>query len=139
MLCFNCFPWYLHFIGYILTLSFEELAISQNDSVVTIYKKGGNKFEETATLTEHGQQVTGIDWAPKTNRIVTCGAVSTESYWKVLVWSQSKLLCHFHYHKITDSLKILIPTVGELLLEILIIMIYTQDTLEQMFLKNMGT
>lgn len=60
----------------------NELALSQNDSVVTIYKKSGNKFDEMATLTEHGQQVTGIDWAPKTNRIVTCGADRNAYVWE---------------------------------------------------------
>ena len=30
----------------------------------------------TDTLTEHVQRITSIDWAPNTNRIVTCGAVS---------------------------------------------------------------
>lgn len=53
------------------------LALSLNDHEVKIYKKNGTKWQETDTLGEHGQRVTGIDWAPKSNRIVTCGAVST--------------------------------------------------------------
>ena len=52
------------------------MAMSLNDNDVKIYKKVGNKWSETDTLGEHGQNVTGIDWAPKSNRIVTCGAVS---------------------------------------------------------------
>ena len=27
-------------------------------------------------LPQHGQRVTGMDWAPKSDRLVTCGAVS---------------------------------------------------------------
>ena len=50
--------------------------MSLNDTEVKLYKKQGNKWTETSSLTEHGQRVTGIDWAPKSNRIVTCGAVS---------------------------------------------------------------
>ena len=50
--------------------------MSLNDTEVKLYKKQGNKWTETGSLTEHGQRVTGIDWAPKSNRIVTCGAVS---------------------------------------------------------------
>ena len=53
------------------------LALSLNDHEVKIYKRNGTKWQETDTLGEHGQRVTGIDWAPKSNRIVTCGAVST--------------------------------------------------------------
>jgi actin related protein 2/3 complex subunit 1A/1B len=55
----------------------EGLALSLNDHEVKIYQKAGNKWNETHTLGEHGQRVTGIDWAPKSNRIVTCGAVSS--------------------------------------------------------------
>ena len=51
------------------------LALSLNDDEVKIYKKSGAKWQEVDTLGEHGQHVTGIDWAHKSNRIVTCGAV----------------------------------------------------------------
>lgn len=60
----------------IIFLCFIELALSLNDTEVKIFKKNSGKWQETATLAEHGQRVTGIDWAPKSNRIVTCGAVS---------------------------------------------------------------
>ena len=50
--------------------------MSLNDTDVLVYKKQGNKWTESGSLTEHGQRVTGIDWAPKSNRLVTCGAVS---------------------------------------------------------------
>lgn len=50
--------------------------MSPNNHEVHIYKRVGTKWEQTATLTEHVQRITGIDWAPRSNRIVTCGAVS---------------------------------------------------------------
>lgn len=57
------------------------LALSLNDDDVKIYKKVANKWTETDTLGEHGQRVTGIDWAPKSNRIVTCGADRNAYVW----------------------------------------------------------
>lgn len=58
-----------------------RLAISPNDSTVQILKKNGSKWEIESTLTEHGQLVTGIDWAPNSNRIVTCGADRNGYVW----------------------------------------------------------
>ncbi|GFO04333.1 actin-related protein 2/3 complex subunit 1a [Plakobranchus ocellatus] len=57
------------------------LALSLNDSNVKIYKKSGQKWQETDTLSEHGQRVTGIDWAPDSNRIVTCSADRNAFVW----------------------------------------------------------
>ena len=71
-----------------LYLSITEIALSQGSNI-NIYKKNLSKFDETATLTEHEQQVTGIDWAPNSNRIVTCGAVSfivvIKDYWELII------------------------------------------------------
>ena len=61
---------------YIYSLFFSDVAMSLNDTEVKLFKRQGTKWTETGSLTEHGQRVTGIDWAPKSNRIVTCGAVS---------------------------------------------------------------
>ena len=65
-----CSPLQLHKI-----LDILELALSQNNHEVQIYKFTGGKWEKTCTLDEHVQRVNGIDWAPNSNRIVTCGAV----------------------------------------------------------------
>ena len=55
---------------------FVDLALSLNNNEVEIQKMGGGgTWTKTATLTEHGQRVTGIDWAPNSNLIVTCSAV----------------------------------------------------------------
>jgi actin related protein 2/3 complex subunit 1A/1B len=52
-----------------------------------LYKPGNlpNKWEETATLDQHDLRVTGIDWAPKTNRIVTCSADRNAYVWNLEV------------------------------------------------------
>ncbi len=52
-----------------------EVAISSNNNVVDVYAQSGGRWNKTHTLDEHVQRVTGIDWAPKSNRIVTCSAV----------------------------------------------------------------
>ena len=59
------------------------LAMSHNNNNVTVYKKQANKWLQKSELTEHGQRVTGIDWAAKSNRIVTCGAVSIIYWYKL--------------------------------------------------------
>lgn len=59
----------------------KGLAISKNDNDVIVYKKEGSKWSETGTLTEHGQRVTSIDWAAKSNRLVTCGADRNAYVW----------------------------------------------------------
>jgi actin related protein 2/3 complex subunit 1A/1B len=62
-----------------------NLAMSHNNKEVKLYKPGNlpNKWEETATLDQHDLRVTGIDWAPKTNRIVTCSADRNAYVWNL--------------------------------------------------------
>jgi len=52
----------------------SHLAVSMNNKEVQVLKKGSGegKWDNTATLNQHDLVVRGIDWAPKTNRIVTC-------------------------------------------------------------------
>jgi actin related protein 2/3 complex, subunit 1A/1B len=59
----------------ILTISTTELALSPNSKDVLIYEKTSNGWKQNQILTEHSSKVMSIDWAPNTNRIVTCGAV----------------------------------------------------------------
>lgn len=49
-----------------------------NSNEVNIYKYEQSVSDWTIldNLDQHGLLVTGIDWAPNTNRIVTCSAVS---------------------------------------------------------------
>ncbi|XP_070580248.1 actin-related protein 2/3 complex subunit 1A-B-like [Ptychodera flava] len=58
-----------------------QLALSPNNHEVHIYKKVGNKWEKCHVLDEHSQRVTSIDWAPKSNRIVTCGTDRNAYVW----------------------------------------------------------
>lgn len=60
-----------------------QVAISPNNNEVHIYQSDGPEWKLTDNLEQHDLRVTGIDWAPNTNRIVTC-AVDRNAY----VWTQ---------------------------------------------------
>eukprot|EP01113_Clastostelium_recurvatum_P002397 TRINITY_DN10_c0_g1_i1.p1 TRINITY_DN10_c0_g1~~TRINITY_DN10_c0_g1_i1.p1 ORF type:complete len:387 (-),score=101.30 TRINITY_DN10_c0_g1_i1:77-1192(-) len=49
----------------------SKVAISPNSTQVNIYGKTGGSWALEHVLNEHDQVVTSIDWAPKTNRIVS--------------------------------------------------------------------
>jgi len=53
-----------------------DVAMAPNNNEVHIHQFAAGKWNQSETLSEHGQRVTGIDWAASSNRIVTCGAVS---------------------------------------------------------------
>jgi actin related protein 2/3 complex subunit 1A/1B len=57
------------------------LALCPNNNEVHIYKKAGAEFNLEHVLTEHDQVVTGIDWAPKSNRLVTCSQDRNAYVW----------------------------------------------------------
>jgi len=57
------------------------LALSLNNNNANIYKKQGAKWVQTGELTEHGQRITSIDWAPKSNTVVTCAADRNAYVW----------------------------------------------------------
>ncbi|CAB0004805.1 unnamed protein product [Nesidiocoris tenuis] len=65
----------------------SQLASSPNNHEVHIYQRGGPGCEWPLTdvLEQHDLRVTGIDWAPNTNRIVTCAA-DRNAY----VWTQTE-------------------------------------------------
>lgn len=54
-----------------------EIAVAPNNQDLRIYHldKGATDWTLIDTLTKHDLRITGIDWAPKTNRIVTCSEV----------------------------------------------------------------
>lgn len=62
----------------------SQIAISPNNNEVHIYKREGSDWKLLDVLNQHDLRVMGIDWAPNTNRIVTCG-VDRNAY----VWTQS--------------------------------------------------
>lgn len=59
----------------------SQIAISPNSHEVHIYAKKGGNYEKLFTLSEHTQRVTSIDWAPASNRIVTCGTDRNAYVW----------------------------------------------------------
>lgn len=59
----------------------SELAISPNNEEAKIYKNVNGEWQHVDTLKEHAQRITGIDWAPNTDRIVTCGADRNAYVW----------------------------------------------------------
>ncbi|KAI0664716.1 actin-like protein ARPC3 [Cubamyces menziesii] len=61
-----------------------QVAVSLNSNEVLIYAREGNDWRVIDTLTEHDKPVTSIDWAPRSNRIVT-SAQDRNAY----VWQQS--------------------------------------------------
>ncbi|KAL6039196.1 hypothetical protein STEG23_012220 [Scotinomys teguina] len=60
-----------------------QIALSPNNHEVHIYKKNGSQWMKAHELKEYNGHITGIDWAPKSNCIITCGADR-----KAYVWSQ---------------------------------------------------
>ncbi|XP_077980814.1 actin-related protein 2/3 complex subunit 1A-B-like [Glandiceps talaboti] len=59
----------------------SQIAIAPNNNEVHIYKKVGAKWEKASVLSEHSQRVTSVAWAPKSNRIVTCGTDRNAYVW----------------------------------------------------------
>lgn len=60
----------------------KRLAVSHNNKDVTIYKATpGKGWDKVSSLDQHDLRVTGIDWAPRTNRIVTCSADRNAYVW----------------------------------------------------------
>lgn len=61
----------------------SQIALSPNNNEVHVYERHGPQWTQTDALNQHDLRVMGIDWAPTTNRIVTC-AVDRNAY----VWNQ---------------------------------------------------
>ena len=59
----------------------SELALSHNSKEITIYKTNGKGWDKTDVLDQHDLRVTSIDWAPNTNRIVTCSSDRNAYVW----------------------------------------------------------
>lgn len=58
-----------------------EVAISPSSNQVSIYKKNSSNFELLHSLPDHDKLVTCIDWAPLSNRIVTCSQDRNAYVW----------------------------------------------------------
>ncbi|KAH8926234.1 actin-related protein 2/3 complex, subunit 1 [Atractiella rhizophila] len=76
------------------------VAISSNSDELQIHRKSGNGWTLADTLTEHDKLITSVDWAPHTNRIVTCSQDRNAYVWNPVVdpatgqqkWSPSLVL-----------------------------------------------
>lgn len=72
----------------------DQLAMSPNNNEVHILSFKGGKFTKLHVLKEHGQRVTGIDWAPESNRIVTCASDRNAYVWNQVgdVWKPTLVI-----------------------------------------------
>lgn len=61
----------------------SQIALSPNSKEVIIFKKIGSTWTKFQTLTEHSSKVLSIDWAPQSDRIVTCGADKNAYVWSL--------------------------------------------------------
>ncbi|KAI0094060.1 actin-like protein ARPC3 [Irpex rosettiformis] len=61
-----------------------RVAVSLTSNDVQIFDRHGNDWKPTEVLSEHDKQITSIDWAPNSNRIVT-SAQDRNAY----VWQQT--------------------------------------------------
>ncbi|KAK4048387.1 ARP2/3 actin-organizing complex subunit Sop2 [Microbotryomycetes sp. JL221] len=59
----------------------SQVALSPNTNEVHIYTRQASSWTLSHTLTEHDKLVTGIDWAPHTNRIVSCSQDRNAYVW----------------------------------------------------------
>ncbi|QRV88897.1 actin-related protein 2/3 complex subunit 1 [Ceratobasidium sp. AG-Ba] len=60
----------------------SQVAVSLNSNEVQIFSKNGAEWKATETLSEHDKTITSIDWAPNTNRIVTCSQDRNAYVWE---------------------------------------------------------
>ena len=69
----------------------SEYPINACFSQFQLYKAASQpgKWDVTSTLDQHDLRVTGIDWAAKTNRIVTCSADRNAYVWNLEVLAHS--------------------------------------------------
>jgi actin related protein 2/3 complex subunit 1A/1B len=52
-----------------------------NSNVVSIFRNTGSGWNLVTTLAEHDKPVTSVDWAPRSNRIVTCSQDRNAYVW----------------------------------------------------------
>uniref|UniRef100_A0A2R8PAZ5 Actin-related protein 2/3 complex subunit n=1 Tax=Callithrix jacchus TaxID=9483 RepID=A0A2R8PAZ5_CALJA len=71
-----------------------QIAICPNNHEVHIYEKSGAKWSKVHKLKEYNGQVTSIDWAPESNRIVTSGTDRKAYVWtlKGCTWKPTLII-----------------------------------------------
>jgi len=58
-----------------------QVAVSLNDRHLHIFERQGHEWKNIETLSEHDKVITSIDWAPKTNQIVTASQDRNAYVW----------------------------------------------------------
>jgi len=59
----------------------SSFAICPNTTDVQIYSQAGGEYRLMDTLSEHDKTLTSIDWAPQTNRLLTCSQDRNAYVW----------------------------------------------------------
>jgi len=59
-----------------------QLAVSLNNHEAQILDRQGSEWVPSVTLSEHDKLITSIDWAPNSNRIVTCSQDRNAYVWQ---------------------------------------------------------
>jgi len=78
----------------------KQVAVSLNTNDAQIFTRKGSEWALTETLSEHDKQITSIDWAPHSNRIVTASQDRNAYVWQEtpdletgkLVWKPTLVL-----------------------------------------------
>lgn len=77
----------------------SRVAVVQNSSDITISAQTPDGWVVEHTLTEHDKLITGLDWAPRTNRLVSCSQDRNAYVWTqmpdvngALVWKPTLVL-----------------------------------------------
>ncbi|KAH9483943.1 Actin-related protein 2/3 complex subunit 1 [Psilocybe cubensis] len=78
----------------------SQIAVSLNSNDAQILTRQGTEWVSTVTLAEHDKLITSIDWAPNSNRIVTCSQDRNAYVWQEqpdaetgkLVWKPTLVL-----------------------------------------------
>ncbi|WKY01059.1 hypothetical protein Q1695_015226 [Nippostrongylus brasiliensis] len=74
-----------------------QIAVSASSNEIHIFSWRNGDWVNTCTLTEHDLPVTGLDWAPNTNRIVSCSRDKNAFVWTFDkgVWKPELVLVRF--------------------------------------------
>lgn len=59
----------------------DQVAVCPNSSEIHIYQKNGSEWTQIHVLKDHDKLVTGLSWAPQTNRIVSCSQDRNAYVW----------------------------------------------------------
>uniref|UniRef100_A0A672GP33 Zgc:86896 n=1 Tax=Salarias fasciatus TaxID=181472 RepID=A0A672GP33_SALFA len=72
----------------------SQIAVSHNNNVAIVYEKKGKEWVKIHELADHSGRITGIDWAPESNRIVTCASDRNAYVWTLKddVWKPTLVL-----------------------------------------------